>query len=238
MLTSHRWVTDFSPTRVLRSPDLKRRQRRFSQSILLITGTLGMWLEEATPAPRWCWASGPRLIQNCQPAKAPQPKICMDLRIKTLFPICFTEWNGQHYIIFYLFQKLLEFICCTFGILCYGLLSGRPASSSCHQLRRLPPPLAVQRLQKKKKVSKVNPRVTSPEYRLREKKLAVWKVVVHLQQVAPLVHLLDVFVGKDAAGSLQLALSLSRSSGDDGLVQTAHRQAAKTRTMIAPFSSR
>lgn len=41
-----------------------------------------------------------------------------------------------------------------------------------------------------------------------------------LQQVASLVHFLDVLVGEDAAGSLQLALSLSRSSGDDGLMQT------------------
>lgn len=46
----------------------------------------------------------------------------------------------------------------------------------------------------------------------------MWMLAVHLQQVAPLVHLLDVFVGEDAAGSLQLALSLSRSSGYDGLV--------------------
>lgn len=40
------------------------------------------------------------------------------------------------------------------------------------------------------------------------------------------MHLLDVFVGEDAAGSLQLALALSRSSGDDGLVQTGRRQEA------------
>lgn len=46
----------------------------------------------------------------------------------------------------------------------------------------------------------------------------------HLQQVASLVDLLDVFVGEDAAGSLQLALSLSGSSGDDGFMQTGHRK--------------
>lgn len=61
---------------------------------------------------------------------------------------------------------------------------------------------------------------------LERNKAAVLNPVAHLQQVAPLVHLLDVFVGEDAAGSLQLALSLSRPSGDDGLVQTAHRQGA------------
>lgn len=44
-----------------------------------------------------------------------------------------------------------------------------------------------------------------------------------LQQVASLVNFLDVFVGKDAAGSLQLALSLSGSSGDDGLMQAGHK---------------
>lgn len=79
---------------------------------------------------------------------------------------------------------------------------------------------------------KLNPIQTSPENPLEMKKPAVWNLVAHLQQVAPLVHLLDVFVGEDAAGSLQLALSLSRSSGDDGLVQTAHRQGATTTTMI------
>lgn len=40
------------------------------------------------------------------------------------------------------------------------------------------------------------------------------------------MHLLDVFVGEDAAGSLQLALALPRSSGDDGLVQAGRRQEA------------
>lgn len=34
------------------------------------------------------------------------------------------------------------------------------------------------------------------------------------------MNLLDVFIGEDATGSLQLALALSRSSGDDGLMQT------------------
>lgn len=41
-----------------------------------------------------------------------------------------------------------------------------------------------------------------------------------LQQVTPLMNLLDVFIGEDAAGSLQLALALSCSSGDDGFMQT------------------
>jgi len=43
-----------------------------------------------------------------------------------------------------------------------------------------------------------------------------------LQQVASLMDLLNVLVGEDAAGSLQLALALSGSSGNDGLVQTGH----------------
>lgn len=138
---------------------------------------------------------------------------------------------SQHYIIFRLCQRLLEFIFSTFGKLCCGLLSGRPASSSSRLQRRPPPPLAARRwkgMQKKK----LNPIQTSTENPLERKKPAVWNLVAHLQQVAPLVHLLDVFVGEDAAGSLQLALSLSRSSGDDGLVQTAHRQGARTTTMI------
>lgn len=33
------------------------------------------------------------------------------------------------------------------------------------------------------------------------------------------MDLFDVLVGEDAAGSLQLALALSRSSGDDRLMQ-------------------
>lgn len=134
--------------------------------------------------------------------------------------------------------------CClfqsTFGKLCCGLLSGKPASSSCRRPRRLPPPLAVQRVKNakiKKERIKLNLWVNSPQNGLERKKLGVGKLVVHLQQVASLVHLLDVFVGEDAAGSLQLALSLSRSSGDDGLVQTAHRQAAMTKRMISNFSS-
>lgn len=52
--------------------------------------------------------------------------------------------------------------------------------------------------------------------------ICVWHT--DLQEVASLVNLLDVFIGKDAAGSLQLTLSLSRSSGDDGLMQTRSRQ--------------
>ncbi len=53
-------------------------------------------------------------------------------------------------------------------------------------------------------------------------------VLTDLQQIASLVHFLDVFIGEDAAGSLQLALSLSRTSGDDGLMQTKHRQKTAT----------
>lgn len=58
----------------------------------------------------------------------------------------------------------------------------------------------------------------------RKKSLSVFVCFVlehaDLQQVAPLMDLLDVFIGEDAAGSLQLALALSRSSGDDGFMQT------------------
>lgn len=48
-----------------------------------------------------------------------------------------------------------------------------------------------------------------------------------LQQVASLVDLLDVFVGKNAAGPLQLALALSGSSWDDSFMQTGRKEDVK-----------
>ena len=56
------------------------------------------------------------------------------------------------------------------------------------------------------------------------------RVHADLQQVASLVHLLNILVGEDAAGSLQLALALSCSSGDDGLMQTGPGKTNKQKT--------
>lgn len=49
----------------------------------------------------------------------------------------------------------------------------------------------------------------------------------HLQEVPPLVHLLDVFVGKDAACPLELAGALPGSPGDDRFVHATRRRQTK-----------
>lgn len=51
-----------------------------------------------------------------------------------------------------------------------------------------------------------------------------------LQQVASLVDLLDVFVGKNAASPLQLALALSGSSWDDSFMQTGQKGTGRENT--------